>query len=75
MASLRLDPAAAPAALANRVLAREQWARSCLAAHAGRVFKIVVAPIATSMRIDASGSIEPLSSPDSAPDLTLTLSL
>ena len=74
MASLRLDPAAAPAALANRMLAREQWARNCLAAHAGRVFRIVVGPVAASMRIDASGSIESASSADGAPDLTLTLS-
>ena len=74
MASLRLDPAAVPAALANRVLAREQWARSCLAAHAGRVFKVVVAPLTATMRIDLSGSIESARAPDDAPDLTLTLS-
>ena len=72
--SLRLDPAVVPAALANRVLAREQWARSCLASHAGRVFRIVVAPVATSLSIDASGSIEPAAASDGAPDLTLTLS-
>jgi ubiquinone biosynthesis protein UbiJ len=74
VASLRLDPAAVPAALANRVLAREQWARNCLAAHAGRVFKVVVAPLAATMRIDATGSIESAHAPDDAPDLTLTLS-
>ena len=56
------------------MLAREQWARSCLAGHAGRVFRIVVAPVATSMRIDASGSIEPGPSSEAAPDLTLSLS-
>ena len=56
------------------MLAREQWARSSLAAHAGRVFRIAVAPVATSLRIDASGSIEPASSADGAPDLTLKLS-
>ena len=56
------------------MLAREQWARSSLAAHAGRVFRIAVAPVATSLRIDASGSIEPASSADGAHDLTLTLS-
>jgi ubiquinone biosynthesis protein UbiJ len=74
VAPLRLDPAAVPAALANRVLAREQWARSCLAAHAGRVFKVVVAPLVATMRIDPSGSIESAAAPDGAPDLTLTLS-
>jgi ubiquinone biosynthesis accessory factor UbiJ len=74
VAALRLDPAAVPAALANRVLAREQWARSCLATHAGRVFRVVVAPVATTMRIDATGSIEPASASDGTLDLTLTLS-
>ena len=51
----RFDPEAIPAALANRVLAREPWARSSLAAHAGRMFTVAVGPIATTMRIDASG--------------------
>jgi ubiquinone biosynthesis protein UbiJ len=55
---MRLDPGAVPAALANRVLAREQWARDSLRAHSGRSFKVVVASSAAKMRIDDSGSIE-----------------
>ena len=74
MASRRLDPSAVPAALANRVLAREQWARSSLAAHAGRSFKVVVGPATATMRIDASGSIESALARDGTPDLTLTIS-
>ena len=74
MASLTLDPAAVPAALANRVLAREQWARDCLAAHAGRSFKVVVGPLTATMHIDISGSIESAKSSVPAPDLTLTVS-
>jgi ubiquinone biosynthesis protein UbiJ len=74
MASLTLDPAAVPAALANRVLAREQWARDCLAAHAGRSFKVVVGPVAAAMHIDAAGSIESRQPADPAPDLTLRIS-
>ena len=42
---MRFDPAALPAALANRVLGRESWARTCLAAHAGRVFAVAVGPL------------------------------
>jgi ubiquinone biosynthesis protein UbiJ len=74
LASLTLDPAAVPAALANRVLAREQWARNCLAAHAGQSFRVVVGPAAAAMRIDASGSIESAKAADPAPDLTLRIS-
>lgn len=68
------DPDAVTAALANRMFAREAWARSALAAHAGRVFTVAVGPLATSMRIDASGAIEPAQSSGGAPDLKLTLS-
>jgi len=71
---LRFDPAAIPAALANRVLGRESWARACLAAHAGRVFAIVVGPVATSMRIDATGTIEASPPPAGPPDLMLAMS-
>ena len=74
MASITPDPAAVPAALANRVLAREQWARDSLAAHSGRSFRTVVGPVATTMRIDESGSIESVSAPGGDPDLTLTIS-
>jgi ubiquinone biosynthesis protein UbiJ len=71
---MRFDPEAIPAALANRVLARESWARSSLAAHAGRIFTVAVGPIAMTMRIEASGAIEPAPSSSAAPDLKLTLS-
>jgi ubiquinone biosynthesis protein UbiJ len=71
---LHFDAAAVPAALANRVLGRETWARTCLATHAGRVFVVVVGPLATSMRIDASGTIESAPDPDGPPDLKLTIS-
>ena len=70
---MRFDPAV-PAALANRLLEREAWARGSLAAHAGRVFTVAVGPVGTSLRIDASGTLEPVAAVDSATDLTLTLS-
>jgi ubiquinone biosynthesis protein UbiJ len=68
------DPTAVPAALANRVLGREAWARACLAAHAGRVFVVAAGPVATAMRIGASGAIEVAPRPGGEPDLTLTIS-
>ena len=71
---MRFDPDAVPAALANRVLARESWARSSLAAHAGRVFRIAVGPFAVTMRIDDSGTIESAPPSGAPPDLKLTLS-
>ncbi len=71
---MSFDPAAVPAALANRVLGRESWARSSLAAHAGRVFVVVVGPVSNAMRIDASGTIESTPHPGAPPDLTLTIS-
>ena len=71
---MRFDPAALPAALANRVLGREAWARACLAAHAGRVFAVAVGPLVTPMRIDESGAIAPRRTADGPPDLKLTLS-
>lgn len=74
MASLRLDPGTVPAALANRALAHEQWARDSLAAHSGRSFKVAVGPIVATMQIGDSGSIESAHAPVSAPDLTLRIS-
>jgi ubiquinone biosynthesis protein UbiJ len=70
---MRFDPAALPAALANRVLGREAWARTCLAAHAGRSFAVAVGPIVTSMRVDEAGAIT-ASHRDGPPDLTLNIS-
>jgi ubiquinone biosynthesis protein UbiJ len=71
---MRFDPADLPAALANRVLGREAWAQTCLAANAGRVFAIAVGPLVTSMRIDEAGTIATALHPDSPPDLRLTIS-
>jgi ubiquinone biosynthesis protein UbiJ len=70
----RFDPAALPAALANRVLGREAWAQTCLAAHAGRVFAVAVGPVVTSMSIDEAGAITAAPHRDGPPDLTLTIS-
>ena len=70
----RFDPAALPAALANRVLGHEAWARTCLAAHAGRIFAVAVGPIVTSMRVDEAGAIAAAPQRDGPPDLTLTIS-
>ena len=71
---LRFDLAALPAALANRVLGREAWAQTCLAAHAGRVFAVAVGPLVTSMSIDEAGAITAAPHRDGPPDLTLTIS-
>ena len=66
-----MEPAAR---LANRLLEREAWARERLAAHAGRVFVIVVGPVATAFRVDASGLLDTTPLRGVAPDLTLRLS-
>jgi ubiquinone biosynthesis protein UbiJ len=70
---MHFDPAALPAALANRVLGREEWARTCLAEHAGRIFAVAVGPIVTPMRVDEAGAIT-AAHRDGPPDLTLTIS-
>jgi ubiquinone biosynthesis protein UbiJ len=74
MALPAFDPSALPGALANRVLEREAWARAELAAHAGRVFVVAIGPLASAMRIDATGAVESVSPEGAAPDLRLTLS-
>lgn len=66
-----MDPAAA---LANRILDDQTWARQRLAAHAGQVFAVVIGPFPHAMRIEASGSVESTPLAGGAPDLTLTLS-
>ena len=71
---MRLDPATVPAEVANRVLAREQWARDCLAAHSGRAFKVIIGPFISTMQIDGSGTIESVAALDRAADLSLTIS-
>jgi ubiquinone biosynthesis protein UbiJ len=74
MSAFGFNPSAIPPALANRVLEREAWAQTRLAAHGGSVFAVVVGPVATTMRIEASGKIESAPFSGRAPDLTLTLS-
>lgn len=71
---MKIDPAAIPGAVANRMLEREAWARERLSAHEGRAFAIAVGPVATTLSIAASGLVD--STPASAhpPDLTLRLS-
>jgi ubiquinone biosynthesis protein UbiJ len=58
------------ASFANRALAREDWARERLAAHAGRKFRVVAGPAALTLAINADGSF---SDTEEAPDLTLTV--
>jgi ubiquinone biosynthesis protein UbiJ len=56
----------------NRALNDEPWAREQLAAHAGRVFHISVAPIRIAFRITGDGHVERAAG--ATPDLTLSLS-
>ena len=58
------------ASFANRALAREDWARERLAAHAGRKLRIVAGPAALTLTINADGSFV---DSDETPDLTLTI--
>ncbi len=56
------------------MLGREAWARTQLAAHAGRVFVVAIGPVATAMRVDSAGMVESTALSGRAPDLQLTLS-
>ena len=58
------------AAFANRALAREDWARERLAAHAGRKVRIAAGPAALTLAINPDGSF---ADTEDAPDLTLTI--
>jgi ubiquinone biosynthesis protein UbiJ len=58
------------ASFANRALAREDWARERLAAHAGRKLRVVAGPAALTLAIDADGGF---ADTEEAPDLTLTV--
>ena len=62
------------AALANRVLEREAWARERLAAHAGQAFVVAIGPVATAFRIDSTGLIESTPLSGGSADLTLSIS-
>jgi len=67
------DAAAAPARLANRLLADQAWAREKLATVAGRAFSLTVGPLTASWTIAADGTLA--SAPSStAADLELRLS-
>jgi ubiquinone biosynthesis protein UbiJ len=67
------DPAQGPAAIANRMLADQSWAREKLASVAGRVFSLAVGPFSARWRIDADGSLA--SAPREVPaDLRLSMS-
>ena len=70
----RLDPATLPGAVANHILAREQWARERLAAHAGRVFVLATSALSTTFRIDAGGSLESALGTQEGADATLRVS-
>lgn len=70
----RIDPAAIPGAIANRMLEREAWARQRLAVHAGRIFVVASGPAATAFEIDDTGKVASTLGQSRAPDLTLRLS-
>lgn len=74
MPTFGFDPSAIAPAVANRALERETWARACLAAHSGSVFAFAVGPIATTLRIDATGKLESVAGAESVPGLRLRLS-
>ncbi|MEP7062108.1 MAG: hypothetical protein ABI881_06900 [Betaproteobacteria bacterium] len=65
-------PAAIPAQLANRALAREASLRARLAAHAGSSFSIVSGPARMTFVIDAGGMLDQAAS-DVVPSLVLTI--
>ena len=71
---MKLDPAALPSTIANRVLEREAWARDKLAAHAGRAFSVTVGPATAGFSIAEDGSLANAPLEGAALDLRLTLS-
>jgi len=58
------------AALVNRALSREDWARERLALHAGRKLRVVAGPAALTLAINTDGSF---ADSEETPDLTLTI--
>jgi len=66
------DAGGAPARLANRVLADQQWAREKLAPFAGRVFTLAVGPVCAAWRIQTGGTLDAASAADTA-DLKLAI--
>jgi ubiquinone biosynthesis protein UbiJ len=71
---MKLDPAAFPSEIVNRLLAREAWARDKLAAYAGRVFAVKVGPATAGFRIANDGLLEHAPLADVTPDLRITIS-
>lgn len=67
------DPAAAPARMANRILAQESWARDTLIIFAGKVFTLAVGPVEARFRITEDGMLE-MAAPALPADLDLKLS-
>ena len=74
MPTPNLDPAALPGAVANHFLAREQWARERLAAHAGRVFVLASTPLAASFTIAGDGAVGSTLGARESADATLRVS-
>jgi ubiquinone biosynthesis accessory factor UbiJ len=62
------------AAAANRLLAREAWARERLVPFAGRAFMVRVGPVTSGFRIDSRGLLESAPLAGNTPDLVLALS-
>jgi len=62
------------AAVANRVLEHEPWARARLDAFAGRGFMVRVGPFTTGFRIEPHGLLASAPLAGATPDLVLTLS-
>ncbi len=59
----------AAAAALNHVLAQNAWAMERLARHAGRTFRLGVAPFALTFRIEENGHVTPCT--DAAPEASL----
>jgi ubiquinone biosynthesis accessory factor UbiJ len=67
------DPAEAPARLANRMLAGQDWARDQLTPFAGRVFSFAVGPVSGSWLVAADGTLATAAG-TAPPDLSLSMS-
>ena len=74
MQTPKLDPAALPGAVANHFLAREQWARERLAAHAGRTFVVATSALASTFSVDPEGHLASSLGARDGADATLKVS-
>ncbi len=68
-----MSPEDLAAGLANRALAREDWARAKLLAYAGRSFALTAGPFAATFRIGEDGSLA-AARDGAAPSLTVSTS-